>query len=123
MHMVMLVIDDMDRLDAVLDAWLAVGVAGATIIETTGLHRLKFKSLGARYSFGFPRVTDRVEHGHYTVFVAVRDLGQARQCLDAAEEVLGNLDDPHTGIFTAWPLSLGKGLQTVLDEYDGLGGA
>ncbi len=123
MHMVMLVIDDMDRLDEVLDAWLEVGVAGATIIESTGLHRLRFKSLGARYSFGLPRASDRVEQGHYTVFVAVKDVGQARQCLAAAESVLGDLDDPHTGIFAAWPLTVSKGLLSAMGEYEGLGGA
>ena len=85
MYMIMLVIDDPNLVDEVLDAWQAVGVDGATIVESTGLHRRRATTLGARYSFGFPRVVERVEEGHYTLFVAVDDEPMVTACLASAE--------------------------------------
>lgn len=109
MYMIMLVIDDPNLVDEVLDAWQAVGVDGATIVESTGLHRRRATTLGARYSFGFPRVVERVEEGHYTLFVAVHDEPMVQACLSNAEAVLGDLDLPQTGFFAAWPLMACKG--------------
>ena len=36
MYMVMFILDDPDRLDAVLDAWAKIGVSGTTIVESAG---------------------------------------------------------------------------------------
>ncbi len=55
MFMIMMVIDDPSLLDEVLDAWQSVGVTGATIVESSGLHRRRATTIGARYSFGLPR--------------------------------------------------------------------
>ncbi len=110
MYMIMLVIDDPNLVDAVLDAWQAVGIDGATIVESTGLHRRRATTLGARYSFGFPRVVERVEEGHYTLFVVVDEESMVEKCLSSAESVLGDLDLPQTGLFAAWPLMTSKGI-------------
>lgn len=109
MYMIMLVIDNPELLDEVLDAWQNAGVDGATIIESSGLHRRRATTVGARYTFGFPRVVERVEQGHYTLFVAVEDQEMVQPCLDAAEDVIGDLDQPQTGFFAAWPLYASKG--------------
>lgn len=111
MYMIMLVIDDPNLVDEVLDSWQAVGVDGATIVESTGLHRRRATTLGARYSFGFPRVVERVEEGHYTLFVVVYDEPMVQACLTSAESVIGDLDLPQTGLFTAWPLMVCKGVE------------
>lgn len=110
MYMIMLVIDDPNLVDAVLDAWQAVGIDGATIVESTGLHRRRATTLGARYSFGFPHVVERVEEGHYTLFVVVDEESMVEKCLSSAESVLGDLDLPQTGLFAAWPLMTSKGI-------------
>jgi hypothetical protein len=36
----------------------------------------------------------------------------AEQCLALTESVIGDLSQPDTGIFAAWPLSLVKGLSS-----------
>ncbi|MCB0130745.1 MAG: hypothetical protein KDD78_07845 [Caldilineaceae bacterium] len=109
MNMIMLVIDNPDLLDQVLDAWQAVGINGATIVESTGLHRRRATTLGARFAFGMPRVVERVEEGHYSIFVLVDTAEDVERCLRAAESVTGDLDAPHTGLFAAWPLAMVKG--------------
>ncbi len=102
-----------------LDAWQAVGIDGATIVESTGLHRRRATTLGARYSFGFPRVVERVEEGHYTLFVVVDRESMVEECLSSAESVLGDLDLPQTGLFAAWPLMASKGIEKKQKSAEG----
>lgn len=108
MHMVMFVLDDPDLLDRVLEAWEAAGATGVTIVESTGIRRRRGVHVPARYAFGHHG--RRIEAGHYTLFAVVGDERQARELLQAAEAVVGDLGQPDTGILAAWPLTLVKGL-------------
>jgi hypothetical protein len=108
--MVLFVLDDPERLDELLDAWQDAGITGVTIVESTGLYRRRAQMVGARYAIGFPRIVERIEQGHYTLFVIVRDAAEASRCLAAAEAVVGNLDEHHTGVFASWDLAHAKGV-------------
>ncbi len=110
MYMVMLVLDIPDRLDAVLDAWDAVGVRGATIAETTGVHRRRTRRgrVAARYALGGMGPGD--EQGNYTLWAIVPDQEAMQRCLVATEGVVGDLNGPNTGVLAAWPLALVKGV-------------
>lgn len=117
MYMVMLVLDVPDRLDAVLDAWDAAGVSGATIAETIGVHRRRSRRdrVAARYALGGMGFGD--EQGNYTLWAIVADGEIAQRCLTAAEGVVGDLDGPNIGVLAAWPLTLVKGVS--LQAADG----
>ncbi len=110
MYMVMFVLDEPCELDGVLAAWETIGVSGVTIIESTGIQRRKVQRrlIPARFSLGQAPTCE--EENHYTLFAIVPDEARARQCLAAAEAVVGNLDEPHTGVLAAWPLTLVKGI-------------
>ncbi|MBM4460728.1 MAG: hypothetical protein FJ011_23715 [Chloroflexi bacterium] len=110
MYMVMLVLDARGQLDAVLEAWRAIGVGGVTIAETTGAFRrlVKLGAVRARYILGGLAVSSGEDLNH-TLWAIVPDEGVARECLEAAEAVVGDLDGPDTGVFAAWPLPLVKG--------------
>lgn len=110
MYMIMFVLDNTDQLDEVLGAWEAVGVSGITFMESSGFHRRMAHLLGARYVFTLPELVDRVEKGSYTLFAVVPDLQIAQQCCTATEQVVGNLDDPNTGVIAAWEIAFGKGI-------------
>jgi len=107
MFMVMLVLDDPDQLDEVLVAWRKAGIGGATIIESTGIHRRQQQMIPMRYLF---QAAGRSEVGHYTLLAIVDNEKVIQDCLAATEAQVGNLDDPDTGIFAAWPLTVVKGL-------------
>lgn len=107
MYMIMLVLDDPNQLDALLLAWEGVGVRGATIVESTGIQRLRKASLPMRYVFP---TAGLVEEGHLTLFIIVESENQVQACLAATETITGNLDLPDTGVFAAWPLGIVKGL-------------
>ncbi len=121
MYMVMFVLDDSDRLDEVLDAWRAIGVSGVTIVETTGAYRrqLRRRVLGARYTFGRGMGAANVEVGHHTLFVIVPDETLVHACTQAAERIVGDLDQPNTGVLAAWRLDIVKGVsQNPREEPD-----
>jgi hypothetical protein len=86
-------------------------VIGVTIIESTGLGRLRREQIPLRYFF----TGQRIEEGHLTLFVIVPDESKARACLQAVEQVTGNLDQPNSGVFAAWPLAIVKGLPGLLE--------
>lgn len=107
MYMVMLVLDNPDVLEQVLTAWEKIGVRGATIVESTGIQRLRRANLSMRYVF---QTAGSVEEGHLTLFVIVESEELVKDCLAATETIIGNLDLPDTGVFAAWSLGIVKGL-------------
>ncbi|MCC7129638.1 MAG: hypothetical protein IT297_04490 [Anaerolineae bacterium] len=111
MYMVMMVLDDPNRLDEMLDAWETVGVSGVTIIESTGINRRRRQRLaGSVLMAGFNRLISSSDESHFTLFVIVPDESLVQACLEAAEKVVGDFDQPNTGVLAAWPVSYVKGV-------------
>lgn len=107
MYMILLVLDNPDLLDEVMESWNKAGIANATIIESTGIHRTRAKSIHMRFLY---QATGSIEEGHLTLLVIVENEQQVQACLEATEKITGDLSGPNTGIFTAWPLQTVKGL-------------
>lgn len=111
MHMVMFVLDDPDTLDKVLEAWDAIQVSGVTIIESTGINRrAKARQVGAPFMAGINRMMGSAMEGHYTLFTIVKGEQMVDACIRAAESVVGDLDQPNSGVLAAWPLTNVKGV-------------
>ena len=107
MYMIMFVLDNPDLLDQVLEAWENAGIRGATIVESTGIQRLRKQNIPMRYLFQTPAT---IEEGHLTLFVIVESEQMAQSCLKATEQIVTDLDRPNTGVFAAWPLTLVRGV-------------
>lgn len=107
MYMIMFVLDDSYLLDQALEAWTDIGISGATIIESTGLFRRQKKLIPMRYAYGD---TTSDENCGITIFAIVSDEKMVKKCLKAAEIIVGDLDNPNTGVFTSWPLATTKGV-------------
>lgn len=112
MYMIFFVLDDPDQLFPVLDAWEKAGIPGATIIESTGLQRVKHKFVPMRFSVPF--YTDEV--CHQTLMAMVENEALVQAALEASESVVGDLNNGRTGVFAAWPLSFTKGLDKQKTE-------
>ncbi len=110
MYMIWFVLNDPERLDDLLDAWEKVGVTGATIIESTGFQRRRKakQSIPMRYMFG--TLGSREEVGHYTLMAIVENEQIVSRCLEATEALVGGLENPNTGVFSSWPLTVVKGV-------------
>jgi hypothetical protein len=113
MFMVMFVLNDPDQLDALLEAWDNAGIGGATILESTGIHRRKRRVIPMRYLY---QTTGPQEEGHFTLLAIVDSEELVQRCLEATEGLVGDLTQPNTGIFTAWPLEMVKGLPKSLAD-------
>ena len=109
----MLVLDNPDQLDDVLVAWEKAGIRGATIVESTGIQRLRRKNVSMRYFFQTPGFT---EEGHLTLFVIVEGEQMVQDCLHATERIVTDLDGPNTGVFAAWPLAYVRGVPPLNQE-------
>lgn len=106
-YMALFILDDPSLLEDVLKAWKDGGIGGATIIESTGLYRLQRKVIPMRYLY-----SDRTasEKENVTLIAIVDDEAMTQKCLQLTESVVGDLNEPNSGVFAAWPLSLVKGL-------------
>jgi len=107
MYLVLMVIDDPAKVDNVLDQLKIGGIAGATIVESTGLHRKRQKRIPLRYSYGG---IEHEETDNLTLFAIVQNRQEAERCREIVESVVGDLDEPNTGIFAAWELDMVKGV-------------
>jgi hypothetical protein len=110
-NMVILVLDDIDRLEDVMDAWHAAGSRGITILESSGMARLK--AAGRDDLPLFPSLSDLLqgrEVHHRTLFTVLGDDVSLEAFFDATEVVLGRLDTHHTGIIFALPVVNSRGL-------------
>jgi len=110
MHMVWCVLNDPQKLDAVLDAWDAAGIAGATILESAGHHARKVQRTRLHLRYAFEGQVGDCEDCNYTLFAIVQGEDVVRKCIEATESVVGDLSGPNTGLIAAWPLSAVKGL-------------
>ena len=110
MFMIMYVLDDPDKVDAILEAWENVGITGVTIFKSTGFQRRRTtrKSIPARY-----QISSLIENekGHYSLFAIVKSRIIVENCLKETENLIGDLNSPNTGIFSSWPLDIVKGVK------------
>jgi hypothetical protein len=56
-------------------------------------------------------IFENEEFDHYTIFTVVQDEAQIDQLIVAAEQQVGDLDDPGNGVFIAVPVARAKGLR------------
>jgi nitrogen regulatory protein P-II 1 len=116
MYLILFVLDNTDLLNDVLNAWEEVGVCGITILPSTGLGRIR-KNCGLRDDFPiFPALQDLLEHEenlNQTLLSVIDDDSLVEQAVRATQRVVGNLDDPNTGILVVLPIARIYGVAKV----------
>jgi nitrogen regulatory protein PII len=104
--LVVLIVDNPDDCPAILNDWDAAGIRGVTILESTGMGRLR--RLGMLEDIPLmPSMSDLLESGevhHRTLFSVVEDEAKVDQMVAIAEKILGNLDEDHTGFLFVVPV-------------------
>ena len=110
MFMIFCVLDDPGKLGKVVEALGKSGISGATIVESTGLHRAQKKHLVVQYLYSSSALD---ETDNITFFAVVPDKKAVNDCLASIESVIGDMNNPDTGIFAAWELDMIKGLRSA----------
>ena len=117
-YLVVFVLDDPERCRDILDAWEAAGAPGVTILDSSGLGRVR--QAGIRDDLPLmPSLGDlfrRQEARHRTLFSVVKDQSQVDAIAEATQAVIGELDRAHTGFLFVVPVSQVFGLDRR--EYD-----
>ena len=112
-HMVLLIVDNVDQCFLVLDAWEALQVGGITILESTGLGRVKKSGLRDDLPL-MPSLTNLLkgrEERHRTLFTVVDSEEKVDQLIEATQKILGDLNSAHNGVLFVLPVSRVVGLR------------
>jgi nitrogen regulatory protein PII len=121
-HMIMLVLDKMEQCSSVLDAWDAAGAAGITILESTGLARVRKSAIRDDLPL-MPSIESlfkgREEH-HRTLFTVVEDEARVDRIIEATQAITGNLDEPNSGVLFVLPVTRVVGFHGAQNRAQGI---
>jgi len=116
MYLILFVLDNPDKLEELLDAWEETGTGGATVLSSTGMHRLNAGVIRDDIPLipGLDDFYKRVEDYHRTLFTIVKDDEMLNKIVDATQKVVGELTNPNTGILVVLPAAQVYGLEKNL---------
>ena len=116
-YLVVLVLDNPDLCNEVLHAWEDSGVGGITILESTGVNRVRRAGLRDDLPL-MPSLADLFKTGethHRTLFSVVDSTEQTENLHAATESVIGDLHKPNTGLLFIVPIYQVFGLNKTKD--------
>lgn len=116
MYLILFVLDNPDKLEELLDAWEEAGTRGATVLVSTGMHRISEGGIRDDIPLmpGLDDFYKRVEDFHRTLFTIVKDDDVLQKIVDATQKVVGDLNKPNTGILVVMPTAQVYGLEKNL---------
>ena len=113
MYLILLVLNDPDRLEDLLIAWEESGIQGATVLFSTGLGRIRQLD-GWRDDMPLiPSLRDFYdvpENMNRTIFTVVKDEAQVDKVVAATKGVIGELDEQETGLLLILPVARAYGM-------------
>jgi nitrogen regulatory protein P-II 1 len=107
MFMIMFVLNDPNRCQEILDAWETAGASGITILPSTGLGRVRRKMGLSEDVPLMPSLEDFFqleENLHRTIITVSRDRAVIDRVIQSTQAVVGDLNEPDTGILMVLPL-------------------
>jgi nitrogen regulatory protein PII len=111
-YMVVLVVNNIDDCPAIMDGWEAAGVVGITIFASTGLGHIR--KVGLRDDLplmpSLQDILDTEEIHHRTLMSIVDNQELVDKMVAIAQQIIGNLEDPHTGFLFVVPVLQAYGL-------------
>ena len=112
-YLILAVVDETEQCSTLMEAWESAGASGITILESTGLGRIR---LGHHLRDDLPLMPSlrnlmqtREEH-HRTIFTVVHEEGMVDRIFEITEQVLGDLSEPNKGIIIAVPVARTLGI-------------
>ena len=106
-HLLVVILDDLERLPDMLQAWQAIGVPGVTMLESVGGYRastwLSQVGLGA-----LDRLFEADEVRRRTLLVAIEEDELLERAIAEAERVMGGFDRRDSGVLLALPRRVSK---------------
>jgi len=120
-YLVLLIVDDLNKCPAVLEAWSAAEVPGITVLESTGMGRLRKDGIRDDLPM-MPSLSELFrtrEHRHRTIFSVVEGEEKVDQLIEIAQEILGDLNRPDSGVLFVLPVARVVGFQGASQRAKG----
>lgn len=118
MYLILLVLNDPDRLEDLLIAWEEAGVPSATVLFSTGMGRIRNLE-GWRDDMPLiPSLRDfyeAPENMNRTIFATADNEAQVDAVVAATYKVVGDLDKSRTGLLLVLPVTRAYGVNKVRD--------
>ncbi|MGB5844854.1 MAG: P-II family nitrogen regulator [Anaerolineales bacterium] len=112
---IVFVLDNPDQCRDILDAWEKAGIRGITILESSGLGRVR--RAGIRDDLPLiPSLSDiflNTETQHRTLFTVVKSQSHIEAIVKATQSVVGDLEQPDTGFLFVVPVSQVYGISKL----------
>ena len=113
MSMILFVLHDTDKLDELLAAWQEAGAPGVTVLESTGVGRIRQNEALREDTPLMPSLEDFYpdpEHMSRTMFTILKD-ELVQKVVDATYKAVGDLNEPNTGLLVVLPTIAAYGLE------------
>jgi CBS domain-containing protein len=111
-QLLIIILDDLTCMPDLIKAWRAIGVPGATILESVGAYRME--TWLSRVGLGsLDRLFEAKEVRRRTLLVAIDDDELLDQAIAEAELTVGGFDRPDSGLLLVLPMTQVRGLQKV----------
>jgi hypothetical protein len=110
--LVVLIVNDSEDCPALLDAWDAAGAPGITILNSSGLDRIRRAGLRDDLPL-IPSLDDLFkseEVYHRMIFTVVDSQELVDKLVKMTQKITGDLDKPHSGFLFVMPVIQAYGL-------------
>jgi len=113
MELLVCVINEPNKVDEILQAFLEIGVTGATVLDSQGMGTTLVEDVPI--FAGFRNVLPGLGKSNKTIFSVIKDHATVERATAAIERICGSFATPSTGILFTIPLSSVKGLRPELN--------
>lgn len=105
MNILFLVLNETEYLDEILDAFIDVGVRGATILESQGMGSALTNGGQDIPFFGALRtLLDNAKPYNKTIFTVIEDDIVLKNAIEAVQDILGDMTSPGVGLMFTLPV-------------------
>jgi len=111
---VVFILDDPTWCSGILDAWESVGVSGITILESSGLGRVRKAALREDLPL-IPAFNELIKHqetSHRTLFTVVEGQDLVDRIVEVTQEAVGDLMQENSGFLFVLPVSQAFGIRS-----------
>ncbi|MCX7839150.1 MAG: hypothetical protein N2559_06800 [Anaerolineae bacterium] len=106
-NLLVLILDDPEKLSDILNAWKRAGVPGMTILDGVGARRLEEHAyrddMPLMPSLRSLLTSDR--NNNQIVLSVIEDEPTLERAIQAAEQVIGDFNKPHSGVMFVVPVT------------------
>jgi len=111
MKLLILILNKVEKLEEILEGYIEVGVTGATVVESVGMGHILCDEIpifaGLRFMFAGSKPQNKI------VLSAVRE-EKAEPAIRMVKKILGDMNNPGTGIIFTLPIENVEGLKPEL---------